>query len=122
MGRSTQKGTDFETLIAKGLQEALGDDRIERRARSGAKDRGDIGGVRLHGQRVAIECKNIATGKVLHLPEWTQEAQDEAGNDDALVGVVIHKRTGTRDPMKQWVTCTVADFVSILTGQKYAED
>lgn len=120
MSRNQQKGTSFETLIAKGLAEALDDDRIERRARTGAKDRGDIGGVRLHGQRVVIECKNEATGKVFKLPEWVGEAQEEAGNDDALVGVVVHKRSGTTDPMKQWVSCTVADLVSILTGQKYA--
>lgn len=121
MGRSRasakKSGTAFETLIAKGLAEALDDDRIERRARSGAKDRGDIGGVRCHGQKVVIECKDIATGKVLHLPEWVKEAHDEAGNDDALVGVVIHKRSGTTDPMKQWLTCEVGDFVKILTGQ-----
>lgn len=118
MTRSQQKGTDFETLIARGLADALDDDRIERRARSGTKDRGDISGIRLHGQRVVLECKTILNGKALHLPEWTEEAQIEAGNDDALVGVVIHKRTGSRDPMKQWVSMTVADLVAILTGQK----
>lgn len=113
-----QKGTDFETLISKGLAAALDDDRIERRVRNGSKDRGDVGGVRIHGQRVVIECKNILNGKVLHLPEWVNEAQDEAGNDGALVGVVIHKRTGTRDPMQQWCSMTVADFVALLTGQQ----
>lgn len=118
MSRSQQKGTSFETLIAKGLAEALDDDRIERRTRNGVKDRGDIGGVRLRGQRVVIECKNEATGKVFKLPEWVQEAHDEAGNDDALVGLVIHKRTKTTDPMKQWVSCTVADLVAILTGER----
>lgn len=119
MSRAAQKGTSFETLIAKGLAEALEDDRIERRARTGAKDRGDISGVRLRGERVVIECKNEAIGKVFKLPEWVKEAQEEAGNDDALVGVVVHKRSGTTDPMKQWVTCTVADLVAILTGQRY---
>lgn len=96
----------------------MGDDRIERRARSGAKDRGDISGIRLHSQRVVIECKNEATGKVLRLPQWVGEAQVEAGNDDALVGVVVHKRSGTTDPLKQWVSMTVADLVAILTGEK----
>jgi hypothetical protein len=119
MGRSQQRGTAFETSIARGLAEALDDDRIERRARTGAKDRGDIGGVRLRGQRVVIECKAIATGKVLKLPEWVKEAQEEAGNDDALVGVVVHKRSGTTDPLQQWCSMTVADFVSILTGVKH---
>ncbi|ORX07867.1 hypothetical protein [Mycolicibacillus trivialis] len=107
-------GARFERLIADALARALGDDRIDRRPRNGSKDRGDIGGVRLRGERVVIECKDTAT---LRLPEWTREAQLEAGNDDALVGVVVHKRRGTSDPMQQWVSMTVADFVAILTGQ-----
>lgn len=107
-------GTRFETTVATFLADALNDDRIERRARTGAADRGDIGGVRLHGQRVVIECKSVAR---LALPEWTAEARKEAGNDDAIVGVVVHKRTGKADPAQQWVSMTLADFVAILTGQ-----
>lgn len=106
-------GTRFESSIAKALSEALADDRIERRARNGAKDRGDVSGVRLHGQRVVIEVKDCTR---LALPEWTAEAQLEAGNDDALVGVVVHKRRGVSDPLQQWVTCTVADLLAILSG------
>ena len=48
-------GTAFETLIARHLAEQLADDRIERRARTGGKDRGDIAGVRLAGRRLTIE-------------------------------------------------------------------
>lgn len=107
-------GARFERSIADALAAALDDDRIDRRIRNGARDRGDIAGVRLHGQRVVIECKDAAT---LRLPEWTAEARTEAGNDDALVGLVIHKRRGTADPMRQWVSMTVADLVAILTGR-----
>jgi hypothetical protein len=107
-------GTRFEGLIAAALRYALDDDRIERRARSGAKDRGDIGGVRIHGQRVVIECKDCAR---VDLPAWTREARTEAGNDDALCGVVVHKRHGVGDPMRSWVSMTLADFVALLTGQ-----
>jgi hypothetical protein len=110
-----QAGTRFETTIAAALADALDDDRIDRRAKNGAKDRGDIIGVRLHGQRVVIECKDVAT---LALPQWTAEAQIEAGNDDALVGVVVHKRRGVGDPMHQWVSMTLGDFVAILAGQR----
>ena len=108
-------GTRFETAIAAALAQALDDDRIERRARNGAKDRGDVSGVRVHGQRVVIEVKDCTR---LALPEWTREAQIEAGHDDALVGLVVHKRRGVADPMAQWVTCTVADLVAILTGER----
>lgn len=107
-------GSRFERSIVDALAAALDDDRIERRAKTGARDRGDIAGVRLHGQRVVIECKDTST---LRLPEWTAEARVEAGNDDALVGLVVHKRRGTADPLRQWVACTVADLVAILTGQ-----
>jgi hypothetical protein len=109
-----QAGTRFESQIADHLAQALDDDRIERRARTGARDRGDIGGVRLHGQRVVLELKNCTK---LNLPTWTREAQLEAGNDDALVGLVIHKRHGRGDPGSQWVSFTVDDLVAILTGQ-----
>jgi hypothetical protein len=108
-------GARFERQVADALSAALDDDRIDRRVRNGAKDRGDISGVRLHGQRVVIECKDTTA---IRLPEWTAEAQLEAGNDNALVGLVVHKRRGTGDPMQQWVTCTVADLVAILTGQR----
>lgn len=108
-------GTRFETAIASALAEALDDDRIERRSRNGAKDRGDVSGVRLHGQRIVIEAKDCAR---MDLPGWTREAQIEAGNDDALVGLVVHKRHGVGDPMRQWVSMTLADLVAILTGQR----
>jgi hypothetical protein len=108
-------GTRFEGLIAAALRLALDDDRIERRARNGSKDRGDISGVRLHGQRVVIECKDCSR---IDLPGWTDQAHIEAGNDDALIGVVVSKRRGIGDPMRQWVHMTVADLVAILTGQR----
>jgi hypothetical protein len=114
-----QAGTRFETAIAAALAAALGDDRVERRTRNGAKDRGDVSGIRLHGQRVVLECKDSSR---LCLPEWTAEAQLEAGHDDALVGLVVHKRHGVGDPMRQWVSMTLADFVAILTGQKAEEE
>ncbi len=108
-------GARFERQIADYLAQALEDDRIDRRVKNGACDRGDIGGVRLHGQRVVLEVKDCSR---LALPEWTREAQIEAGNDDALVGLVVHKRHGVGDPLQQWVTCTLGDLVAILTGQR----
>lgn len=111
-------GTRFETAIARYLSAALDDDRIERRARSGAKDRGDISGVRTpHGGRIVIECKNTSR---TNLSEWVTEARTEAGNDDALVGIVVHKRHGVGDPGEQYVTMTLADLAALLTGQAVA--
>ena len=109
-------GTAFESQVAGFLAAALDDDRIERRAKTGAKDRGDIAGVRTRaGDRVVIECKNTSR---LALGAWAREAELERGNDDALAGVVVHKRRGTTDPMEQYVTCTVRDLLALVTGQR----
>ncbi|MCW2132916.1 hypothetical protein [Arthrobacter sp. VKM Ac-2550] len=109
-----QAGTRFETSIAGYLNEHV-DDRIERRAKTGAKDRGDIGGVRHMGGRLVIECKN--TAKTM-LGTWAAETETERGNDDALAGVIVHKRHGKGQPEDQWVTMTMADLVALLTGAR----
>jgi hypothetical protein len=82
------------------------------RAKTGAKDRGDIGGLRHHGHRLVIECKN--TAKTL-LGPWAVEAETERGNDDALAGLIVHKRHGKGRAEDQWVTLTVGDLVALLT-------
>lgn len=108
-------GATFERQLADYLNAEL-DDRIDRRIRYGIKDRGDIAGLRIHGRRVVIEAKNCAR---LELPAWLREADIEAGNDDALLGVVIHKRRGTTDPGRQFVTMTVDDFCALIDGQRH---
>lgn len=112
-------GTAFETLVSRYLAAALNDDRIERRARTGGKDRGDVGGVRVHGQRLVIEAKNCSKQA---LPQWVNEAHTEAGNDDALVGIVVAKRHGVGDPARQWVHMELGDFVKLITGQPLAQE
>lgn len=110
-------GTRFEREIADCLARHV-DDRIDRRVKTGNKDRGDIGGVRLHGQRIVIEAKNTSR---INLAGWMAEAQDERGNDDALAGVIAHKRHGNGDPLDQWVTMTVREFIALLTGSRIEE-
>jgi hypothetical protein len=110
-------GTAFERKMADYLAETLDDDRIDRRAKTGHKDRGDISGIRAHNQRIVIECKNCP-GRV-DLPTWVTEAHTEAGNDDALVGVVIAKRKGHTEPGRQWVHMTVDDLAALLTGERH---
>lgn len=112
-------GTRFETQITRHLAETLNDDRIVRRARTGAKDRGDISGLRAHGQRVAIEVKNTTRTQ---LSEWIRQAHIEAGNDDALLGVVIHKRHGQADPGAQYATMTVNDLIALICGERPDSD
>ncbi|OBB20603.1 NERD domain-containing protein [Mycolicibacterium elephantis] len=115
-------GAKSERATADYLAQALDDDRIDRRVKRGANDRGDISGLRIHGQRLVIEVKDCAR---VDLPGWTAQAHTEAGNDDALVGVVIAKRRGTTDPGKWWVHMTVDDLLALITGQRHghrAED
>lgn len=115
--RSAKKaGTSFERSIADCLATHV-DERIDRRVRTG-KDRGDIAGIRLHGQRVVVECKNTTR---LALGEWMREAEDERGNDDALLGLIVHKRHGKGDPLDQWCTFTVRELVALLRGQRIEE-
>lgn len=108
-------GTRFERQVADWLATTLADDRIDRRVRNGIKDRGDVAGVRAHGRRVVLELKDVSR---TDLSGWVREAHIEAGNDDALVGLVVHKRRGTGDPGEQYVTCTLADLVALLIGER----
>ena len=107
-------GTAFESLVASYLAVELGDDRIERRAKSGAKDRGDINGVRtIRGGRVVLECKDVSRDA---LPQWIDEAEIERGNDDAAIGVVVHKRRGKGRAGDQFVSMTLDTFIRLLVG------
>lgn len=67
-------------------------------------------------QRIVIECKNESSQP--KLGTWAGEAEVERGNDDALAGIVAHKRHGKGDPLDQWVTMTMADFIALLTGER----
>jgi len=104
-------GSDFERRQADWLASRLNDDRIDRRVKRGIKDTGDIGGVLFAGNRVVIECKNTSRD---NLPAWVREAETERGNDDALIGVVMHKKRGTTNPAEQYVTMTAETFAILL--------
>lgn len=111
-----QAGTATERAVADYLAAALEDDRIDRRVKRGQLDRGDIAGARVHGQRLVIEVKDCAR---LDLAGWTAQAHTEAGNDDALAGIVVHKRRGTTDPGRWYVSMTLDDCLALLTGQRH---
>lgn len=105
-------GSAMESLVANFLAYRLADDRIERRTKNGSKDRGDISGVRIPGGRVVIEVKNVSSKT--DLPGWLREAETERGNDDAVIGVVVHKRHGSANPAQQHVTMTLETFATLL--------
>ena len=108
-----QAGSRFERVVADCLAATL-DDRIDRRVKTGAEDKGDIANVRLpDGRRVAVECKDVAK---MDLSGWVREAEVERQNDKAAAGFVVHKRRGHADPMKQYVTMTMRDLIVLLGG------
>ena len=106
-------GARFEREIADHLRDNVSE-YIDRRVKAGAKDLGDLANVRAHGQRVVVECKNTSRPS---LSQWISEAHVQAANDEAAVGIVIHKRHGVGAPGKQWVTMTVDDLVFLLIGE-----
>lgn len=110
-------GSAHETAVAGYLAQHVAD-HIERRVTNGAKDRGDIAGLRAMGGRVVVECKNY--GGRIEAATWVNEAEIERGNDDALAGVVVAKRRGTTDPGDQFVLMTLRDLVALTTGTRPA--
>lgn len=114
--RNGEKGAAFERLVADWLAEQLGDDRIDRRVKHGLNDRGDLTGLRTAtGARIVAELKNQNR---LSLSEWVDEAGVERGNDDAAVGLVIHKRRGYGEKALggTYVTMTLDDLVALIGG------
>lgn len=107
-------GSRFERAVADYLAHVLDDDRIDRRVKNGSNDRGDITGVRLHGSRVVIECKNESSQRI---PAYLREAEVERGNDDALAGIVVTKRRGvgmTPDSMGEQLVCMTLETLAVL--------
>lgn len=118
MGRSRasakQAGARFERVVADHLAEYL-DDRIDRRVKTGAADKGDISSVRdRDGNRVVLEVKDYG-GRLLP-SEWLREAETERVNDGAALGVVVAKRRGTTDPSKQYVLMDLGTLIKLLKG------
>ena len=108
-------GRRFEREIADYIALSLTDDRIERRRQGGAKDRGDIAGVRHLGQRIVVECKDTSAWTP---GTWLTETETERGNDDAVAGIVVAKRRGKAWPGDAVVLMTLCDLVSMLRGTR----
>lgn len=90
------------------------DDRVDRRVKTGAEDKGDIAALRMpDGRRVVIECKDVVKQDI---GGWVREMEVERANDKAAAGAVVHKRRGKADPADQYVTMTLRDLVVLLGG------
>lgn len=108
--------------MADYLADALDDDRIDRRVKTGAKDRGDVANVRsAHDERIVVEVKD--TIRVL-LGEWMNEVDAEKKNDDAPIGVIVHKRKnyGEKKVGGWYCTMTLDDLVRLIQGAQSGTD
>lgn len=113
-------GTSFETWLVEYWRKAFGTRTIERRAKTGRNDEGDIAGLNCHAGPIVVEAKNRAR---FDLSGWLDEARVEAGNADAAFGVVVAKRRGYgRGSMgDQYVIVRLEDFTVLLGGQPEPE-
>lgn len=108
-----QAGARFERQVSDYLRDALSIREIDRMVKVGRDDKGDVSNVRdSQGRLIAVECKNVQQQA---LPQWTREAQREAHNYGAHVGVVVHKRHGSGQIGEQWVTMTLDDLIKLLS-------
>lgn len=117
MSRQRDKGTRFEQAVVDHLSVALDAEpgAIHRLTTHGARDVGDVGGLKAHGRPVVVECKDCQTQR---MAEWLGEADVERGNADALAAVVVsHRRgVGLTRMGEQLVSMTLDDLVAIVTG------
>lgn len=112
MSASKTKGTAWETAIVNYLRNH-GAPHAERRALSGAKDKGDIIGI----PSVVIEAKNAARQD---WSTWIDEAQTEAANvAPGTLAIVWAKRRGRSSPGHGYVMLTGAQLVQLLTEAGY---
>lgn len=114
MGRNQRKGASFEWDCAEYISRRTGEEVIPKRP-TGAKDKGDLYGVRCLGKRVTVECKNC---RKMELSDWVDQAEEERRNDGGEYGVVIHKRKGkgAANFGETYVTMTLDSFLAMCVG------
>ena len=87
---TNRKGTDFETPVAEFVSNNILQ-HVERRAKAGARDRGDLTPFGAAGLQVVTECKNC---KRLAPSEWLRQAKVECQNAGGDLPVVVFKLRG----------------------------
>lgn len=111
MNAAKRKGTAWESAVVAFLREH-GWPHAERRALSGARDRGDVAGL----PGVVIEAK---AAKALDLAGWAAEAEVERVNDGADLAAVWVKRRGKASAGDGYVVLTGAAFAALLAEAGY---
>jgi len=99
------KGNGFERLVRDFL--AAGGIPADRIPAGATIDRGDIW---VPGN--TIQCKNV---RLLALPSWWKDTLDQTAANNHRFGWIVHKRHGTTDPAKQWVTTDLTQLRAVLS-------
>lgn len=94
--KSGERGTAFESRVVRFMRVALDDERIERRAKHGSKDMGDLYRIYAHGFEGIAECKNYASISPKQLDEFKRQTVTERDNADADFSLLIINRKGYR--------------------------
>lgn len=94
--RSGERGTAFESRVVRFMRVALDDERVERRAKHGPKDMGDLYRIRAHGFEGIAECKSYSSVSPRQLEEFKSQTVAERENADADFGLLVVNRKGYR--------------------------
>ncbi len=103
--RAKAQGTAWETRLVKYLQEN-GFPYAERRALTGALDRGDIAGIPL----VCLEAKNARRHE---LAQWIDEVVKEKANAQAQIAAVVFPRRG-HSAARAYVLMELQQFIDLI--------
>lgn len=110
MSRETAKGTAWESRVAEFLRQWW--PHVERRAKTGAHDKGDIAGI----IAVAIECKAHARWTPT---TWLKELDVEVVNAAADTGAVFAKVKGKAQAVDGVILMRPATYVALLKQAGY---
>lgn len=119
MSRSRQSaksaGARFERVIADALKEHVSEF-IDRKVKTGARDQGDVANLRsAHNLKITAELKDV---RQMSLSGWLREAEDERINAGDDLALVIAKRRGHADPLRQYAVMEVRDLIGLITGKR----
>lgn len=117
--KNKQKGTSFETMIKRYLNENGFPD-AERTALKGGADTGDINGVknRHSGRNAIFQCKNQRT---FQLSQWLDDTVEQAKNKGDAVPTLVVKRPnkGVNALGDSYVVMRLSDLVDLLKEAGY---
>lgn len=118
--RSKQKGTAFETLVRRFLNER-GFPKAHRTALTGGDDAGDIHGIerRVTGRKAILQCKNQ---KKYDLSGWLDDTVEQASRANDAVPALVVKRAGKGEKAvgDSYVVMRLSDFVELLGEADYS--